>query len=76
MERMENDRTAKKVYVGECADNRSVGKPRERRTDIVKECLRKRGLDIRQARRMMYGRSAWRRIARGSAMGVDRGMNP
>ena len=44
VERMENDRIAKRVYVGECAGSRSVGRPRKRWIDTVKECLRKRGL--------------------------------
>ena len=46
-------------YVGECAGSRSVGRPRKRWIDSVKECLRKRGLDIRQARRMLQDRSEW-----------------
>ena len=57
---MENDRIAKKVYVGECGGSRSVGRPRKRWIDTVKDCLRKRDLDVRQARRMCiigaYGR--------------------
>ena len=53
VERMENDRFAKTVCVGECAGSRSVGRPRKRWNDTVKECLRKRSLDIRQARRMV-----------------------
>ena len=50
MERMERDRVAKKLYVGECAGSRSVGSPRKRWIDIVKDCLGKRGLGARQAR--------------------------
>ena len=50
--RMEKDSIAKRVYVGECAGSRSVDKPRKRWIDIVKDCLRKRGLDVRQVRRM------------------------
>ena len=38
---MENDRIAKRVYVGECAGNRSVGRPWKRWTDTVKDCLKK-----------------------------------
>ena len=53
---MENDRIAKRLYVGECAGSRSVGRPRKRWIDAVKECLRKRGLDVRQARRMVQDR--------------------
>ena len=47
--RTDNDRTVKRVYVGECA-----GRPRERWNDIVKDCVKKRGLDVRQTRRMVY----------------------
>ena len=47
VERMERDRIVKRVYVGECAGIRSVGRTRKRWTDTVKECLRKRGLDVR-----------------------------
>ena len=50
VERMERDRIAKRVYVGMCAGSRSVGKPQNRWIDTVRECLKKRGLDIRKAR--------------------------
>ena len=36
MERMENDRFAKRVYVGECADSQSMGRPWKRWNDTVK----------------------------------------
>ena len=58
VERTEGDRIAKRVYVGECAGSRSVGRPRKRWIDTVKECLRKRGVDVRQARKMVQDRSA------------------
>ena len=64
VERMDNDRIAKIVYVGECAGRRSVGRPRKKGIDAVKECLRKRGLDVRQARRMVQNRSEWREFVR------------
>ena len=38
----------------ECPGIHSVGRPQKRWIDIVKECLRKRGLDVRQARRMVH----------------------
>ena len=57
VKRMENDRIAKRVYVEECAGSRSAGRPRKRCTDKVKKCLRKRSLDIRQARRMVQDRN-------------------
>ena len=75
MERMEKDRIAKIVYIG-CAGSRSVSRERKRWSDIMKECLRKRGLDIRKARRMVQDRSEWREFVRRSAWGITRGMNP
>ena len=42
VERMENDKFVKRVYVGKCAGNRSVGRPQKRWIDNVKECLKKR----------------------------------
>ena len=50
---MESNRIVKRVYVGECAGSHSLGKPRKRWIDTMKEYLRERGLDIRQARRMV-----------------------
>ena len=37
VERMENDRTGKRVYVGVCVGNRSVGGPRKRWIDTIKD---------------------------------------
>ena len=37
VERTERDRITKRVYVGECAGSRSVGRPRKRWIDAVKE---------------------------------------
>ena len=56
---MENNRIAKRVYVGKYAGSCSVGRLQKRWIDTVKDCLRKRGLDVRQARRMVYDRSVW-----------------
>ena len=76
VERMERDRIVKKVYVGECAGSHSVGRPRNRWIDTMKDCLKKRGLDVRQARRVVQDSSGWLRFVRGNAGGVARGMNP
>ena len=73
---MENDRITKRVYEGECAGSHSVGRLQKTWIDNVKECLRKKGLDVRQSRRMMHDRSVWRGFVRGNAWGVVRGMNP
>ena len=48
-----------KSNVGECAGSRSVGRPQKRWTDTMKDCLKKRDLDIRQERRMILDRSEW-----------------
>ena len=76
VERMERDRVAKRVYVRVCARSRSVGRPRKRWIDTVKDCLKKRGLDIRRARKMVRDRSEWRGFVRGNTWGVARGMSP
>ena len=59
MERMENDKIAKRVYVGKCVGSRSVGRLWKRWIDIVKDCLKKRGLDVRKARGILHDRSVW-----------------
>ena len=66
MERMENDKIAKRIYVGECASSRSVGRSRKRWIDTVNDRLRKRGLDVRQGRRMVQDRSEWQGFVRGN----------
>ena len=76
MERMERDGIVKRVYVGECASNRSVCRPWKGWIDNVKEGLRKRGLDVREARRMVQDRSEWRGFVRGNAWCVARGISP
>ena len=73
---MENDRFAKSVYVVECTGSRSVGRPLKRWIDIMKECLRERGLDIRQARRRVQDRSEYWGFVRGNAWGIAQWMNP
>ena len=63
-------------HVGVCASTRSVGRSGKRWIDIVKECLRKRSLDVRQARRMVQDRSEWWGFVRRNARGVAQEMNP
>ena len=63
MERMEKERFAKSVYIGECAGSCSVGSPKKR-------------LDVRQARKMVQDRSEWQGFVRGSAWGIAWRMNP
>ena len=76
VERMEMGMIAKRVYVEEFAGIRSAGRPQKRWLDTVKECLKKTGLDVRQARRMVQDRSEWRGFVKGNAWGIALGMNP
>ena len=43
--------------------------------DNVKDCLKKRGLDVRQARRIVHDRSVWWGFVKRNVWGVARGMN-
>ena len=73
---MEIDKIAKRVYVGECAGSHSVGRQQKRWIDNMKDCLKNRGLDVKQARRMVQDRSKWWGFVRGNPWGVVRRMNP
>ena len=64
---MENDRIARRVYIGECAGSHSVDRLLKRWIDTVKECLKKRGLDVRQAMITVHDRSVWWGFVRGNA---------
>ena len=76
MERVEKERIAKRVYVRECTGSCSVGRPRKRWIDTVKDSLRKRNLDVNKARTMVEDMSEWRGFVRGSPWGIARGVNP
>ena len=54
---MEKGRIAKRVYEGECAGSRSMGRARKRWIHTVKDCLKKKGLDVRPARRIVHDRN-------------------
>ena len=64
------------MYVGECAGSPSVDRPRKRWIDSVKNCLKKRGLDVRQAKIMVHDRSIWPGFVKVNVWGVARGMKP
>ena len=61
----ENDRIAKRFYVGECAGSWQVDRLRKRWIDTTKDCLKKRDSDARQARRMVHNSSVWWGFVRG-----------
>ena len=52
---MEKDRIANRVYVGECAGSHSMG--RLRKMDSYHEGFRKKGLNVRQARKRVQDMS-------------------
>ena len=72
---MENDRITKIIYVGECAGSHSVDRLRKRLNDTMKDCLRKMGLDVRQARKMVHDKSICWGFVMGNAWGSAQGMN-
>ena len=63
---MERGRIAKRVFVGECDGICSVGRPWKKWIDTMKECLKKIGLDIRQARRIAQNRNEQLIFVRGN----------
>ena len=73
---MERDMIAKEVNVGEYAVSHSVGRPWMRWIDTMKDCFRIRGVDVRQARRMVQDRRQWQVFVRVNAWGVAWVMNP
>ena len=75
VERMKMDKITKKVYVRECAGSHSVDRPRKKWIDIMEECLKKRGLNVRQARKMVQDKSEWWGFVRGNAWGIAWGIN-
>ena len=53
-----------------------VGRKTVSKVSKVKNSVRKRGLDVSQARRMVPDRSEWREFIKGNAWGVTWGMDP
>ena len=76
MERLESDRIAERIYVRKNGGSHSVRRPQKKWIDTMKECLRKRVLDIRQPKRMLQEKCEWQGFVRGNAWGVAQGMNP
>ena len=62
--------------MGECAGSHSGGRLQKRWIDTMKEWLRKRGLDVRKAMRMVQDRSEWQGFVRGNEWDVAWGINP
>ena len=47
-----------------------VDRPRKRWIDSANNCLRKSGLNVGQARRMVYDRNEWWESVKGNAWGM------
>ena len=62
--------------IGEWAGSHSVGRSPKRWIETVKQYLKKRGLDIRQTRRMVQDRREWQGFVRGNAWSIAKIMNP
>ena len=68
-------RIAEIVYVGKCDDSHSVSRPQKIWIDTVKDCIRKRGLDVGQAKEMLQDRSELQGFVRANAYGIAWGMS-
>ena len=74
---MENDRNAKRMYVGEYVGSCSVDWPLKRWINSVNDWLKKKkGLYVRQVKRMLSDRSEYWPFVRGNAWGVALGNEP
>ena len=58
----------------DCASSSSLGRVRKRWIDTMTDYLKKRGLDVSQARRIVQNRSVWEGFVRGNSREVARGM--
>ena len=77
-ERMMNEmkRDFERIYVGERAGSRSVGRLRKGWINTVKACLKKkRGVNVRQGRRMVHDKSELAGVYEGKCVGRSRTMN-
>ena len=67
---MENDRIAKRIYVGVCGGSCSMGRLQKNWIYSMKDSLKKRDLDVSQAMRMVHDKSEWWAYVRGNAWGM------
>ena len=65
LERMDESRLVKRVYMGECVGNKRRSRPRTKWIKSVKLCLEKRNLGLDEARGLVHNRNEWRGIVRG-----------
>ena len=65
VERMGDERMAKRVYESNVRGVRRRGRPRKCWMDEVKEVLARKGLNIQEAKVSVQDRNEWRSICRG-----------
>ena len=65
VERMGDERLAKRVYESDVRGVRRRGRPRKCWMDGVKETLERKGLNIQEAKVSVQDRSEWRSVCRG-----------
>ena len=66
VERMNDERMAKRVYVSGVDGRRGRGRPNRVWMDGVKEALNKRGWTLEQAKTIAHDRVEWRRMVNGA----------
>ena len=65
VERMEDNRLARKVYESEMQEPRCRGKPHKGWMDGVKEVLSERGLNSQEVKECVQDKREWRSVCRG-----------
>src|SRR5678815_3478358 len=64
VERMDDSRSVKGMYSGECVGNRPDGRPKKKWIESENECLEERNVRLAEARRKVHNRSEWRGFVR------------
>ena len=70
MERMDIERSVKRVYKSDCVGRNRPGKPRSRWIDNVNKVLKERGKTLASAKALAKDREKWKEFVRGNARGT------
>ena len=60
-----------KGFMWVCVDIRFIGQLWKRWIDSVNDCLKKRSLNVSQARRIVYDKNEWKEFLRGECLGYS-----
>ena len=69
MERMDIERSVKRVYKSDCVGRNRPGKSRSRWIDNVNKVLKERGKTLASAKALAKDRKKWKEFVRGNARG-------